>query len=184
MSFNRLNVASLFLTVSLLASLPLRAEVESEIPSASSTKSLSEMYDSVREGETFLWVLESAEGHEVLLEENFQDGHWDRKLLVSEGSIQDGAEGSDRQSDITFRELSASELPKIEAPKEQSSWSSFLRNTLKIPEGVGLGLGSLSFETDRLKVKGGFRMPPRQERDPDAIWYEVLRAEMDVTIKF
>jgi hypothetical protein len=184
MSFNRLNVASLFLAVSMLASLPLRAEVESEIAPSSSTKSLSEMYDSVREGETFLWVLESAEGHEVLVEENFQDGHWDRKLHVTEGVVPEGAEGSDRQSDITFRELSASELAKIEAPKEQSAWSSFLRDTLKIPERVGLGLGSLSFETDRLKVKGGFRMPPREERDPDAIWNEVLRAEVGFTIKF
>ena len=184
MSFNRLNVASLFFSVAMLASLPLRAEVESEIAPANSTKSLSEMYENVREGETFLWVLESAEGHEVLVEENFQDGQWDRKLHVIEGMIPEGAEGSDRQSDITFRELSASELPRIEAPKEQSSWSRFLRETLKIPETVGLGLGSLSFETDRLKIKGGFKMPPRGERDPDAIWYEVLRAEIGCTIKF
>jgi hypothetical protein len=184
MSVTKWNVASLFLSLSLLASGPLRAEVETEVKPANASKSLYEMYDDVREGETFLWVLESAEGHEVLVEENFQDGQWDRKLHVMTGATTDGAEGSDRQSDITFRELSASELAKIEAPKEPSAWSSFLRDTLKIPEKVGLGLGSLSFETDRLKIKGGFKMPPREERDQDAVWYEVLRAEVGFTIKF
>ncbi|MEO5667550.1 MAG: hypothetical protein ABIR96_05795 [Bdellovibrionota bacterium] len=139
-----------------------------------------DLYANAQEGETVMWVLES-DGREIVVEEVLVDGVWVRNLHVMKEK--GGAEGSNSQPVLDFSEIPDSDVVKIEESDDPNVWSTFLHDSLAIPEGVGIGLGSLSFETERLKIKAGFKLPPREERPVDSKWIEVVGAEVGFSIK-
>lgn len=186
MSFHLKPLGHLFLALTLYWSQAALAEPRFSLPSGQRTEPRSEIerlaYTDIQEGETLLWLLEDERGHQIFVEESFRAGLWERKLHVFEG-----AEATEpfNVSDYKFDdELGRTNSVQIIQPEEEGAWKEFINGTLGIPEGLGAGLGSLSFETERLKVKGGFRLPPRLERDPDATLIQVIRAEIGFTIKF
>jgi|GEM_PF-5372101 len=185
MSFQLKPVGTLFLTLTLSWSQAGFAEHRFSLPSGQRYEPQSEIerqaYTDVQEGETLLWLLES-EGRKIVVEESFHSGSWERKLHVIED--EDEATAFDSSSKHDFGEWDATPSGyQIIQPEEEGAWKEFIHGTLSIPEGLGVGLGSLSFETDRLRLKAGFRLPPRHERDPEATWIEVIRAEVGFTIK-